>query len=107
MPTDLLIRNLPAFLFLLLRILLVGELRTRRVVLLKAYRDAIYGLPTVLKERRPAVQGLRRIPSAEIASQFTVSRGFRQVIEIIMFKALLKSRLSLYRIFKRVQGALR
>ncbi|MCY4590069.1 MAG: glycosyltransferase family 2 protein [Alphaproteobacteria bacterium] len=105
MPIDLLLRNLPAFFLLLLRILITDGMHGRRTTLLKAYRDAIRGLPVVLIERRPAVQGLRRVSSAEIASHFGASRHFRELVSGIMFRRLARLRKLLARTVRRGQGA--
>ena len=85
MPTDLLARNLPAFLYLLLWSPILEE---RRLVVLKAYRDAIYGLPVILRKRRPAVQGLRRVSSSEIARHFGEARHFHQMIRGVLRSVL-------------------
>ena len=48
MPTELLLGNFPAFLLLLLRILITDGMLGRRTTLLRAFRDAVLGLPAVL-----------------------------------------------------------
>ena len=107
MPSDLLLRNLPAFLLLLLRILITDGMHGRRTTLLRAYRDAILGLPAVLFERRPAVQRLRRVPSAEIARHFEASRHFRELVGGIIPRRRARLRKLLSRTVERVRGALR
>ena len=107
MPTDLLLRNLPAFLLLLLRILITDGMLGRRITLLRAYRDAIRGLPAVLLERRPAVQKLRRVPSEEIARHFGASRHFRALVGGIISRRRARLRTLLSRTVERARGALR
>ena len=107
MPTDLLLRNLPAFLLLLLRTLIADGMLGRRTALLRAYRDAIRGLPTVLLKRRPAVQRLRRVPSAEIARHFEESRHFRQMVRGTILKRLSQTRSLIMSILERMHRTLR
>ena len=107
MPTNLLFRNLPAFLLLLLRILITDGMHGRRTTLLRAYRDGIRGLPIVLLERRPAVQRLRRVPSTEIARHFEVSRHLRQMVRGIVSGRLARLRKLLSRTFEKMRHIFR
>lgn len=100
MPTGLLIRNLHAFLFLLFCTLLFME---RRPVLLRAYRDAICGLPKLLRERRPAVQKLRRVSNASIACHFGKSDHFRKVFRAILYRCFSKMFRIPYRVYSRMR----
>lgn len=100
MPIDLLVKNLPGLLFLLLCTLIFME---RRVVLLRAYRDAVFGLPKVLRERRPAVQRLRRVSSADIACHFAESHHFRTVFRAMLHKNYSNLYHLPYRIYSKVR----
>ena len=105
MPPDLLLKNLPGFMLLIVGGLVFGTVQGHGSVVIKAYRDAIWGLPTVLFKRRPVVQRLRRIPSSEIARHFVASRPLRQMVNGTMLKRLSRMRSLVIRTFERIRRA--
>ena len=67
MPLDLLIANFPRFLVLVLVSLRVWAARGKGSTIRRAFWHAFLGLPKVLVRKRPMVQRLRKVSSAEIA----------------------------------------
>ena len=105
MPPDLLLKNLPGFVLLIVGGLVFGTVEGHGGAVIKAYRDAICGLPTVLFKRRPAVQRLRRVPSAEIARHLVASRPLRPMVIGTMSRRLVRLRKLLSRTFGRARGS--
>ncbi len=72
MPPDLLLLGLPGHVRFGLRSLRYWSAHGKGRAIRRAYRDALLGLPGVVRRRRPETQRLRRVSSTEIARLMAV-----------------------------------